>query len=1050
MERHYKAFISYRHLPLDMEIAKKLHTTIEHYVIPKEYRVNGEKKLGLVFRDKDELPITNNLTENLRMALRNAEYLILVCTPETQKSVWVLEEIQYFAQVHDRDHILVMIADGLPGEVFPKELTEVYDEEGNFVRHIEPLAANIVAETKAKRNRLFQVEVLRILATLIGCPFDALYKREQRYRRRQYMAAVGVTLGIAGGFIGMLLNRNAQIQKQLLETQKKESQIMAYMSELEYDSLNYYEALQLAVDALPEDNEKPYLPSAEKALGKVLGPYVSDRYTLVSSLEQELDIANFCVSADGTFIFTRDAHQVGRMYETLTGKLLWRGEEIYGADFSASGDTITVYTLKTLEQYDSKTGEMLWSIDLNITDGENEGDFPAGGEGILISSSDGRNLKLIDETTGALLQTVTLPEEGDFLMIHTPKISADGQTLFLGVSSSDKNEMLVWNVKENTYEILGEFEEQSYGLANACFTPDGRLVVAEEIYKDEIPVYFFEKTEDGWQKIKELRIAKKYDSMKDGNKILLEGIRYLEAKGDLICLVSRRYIILLDSSTGDVTFKEMQQSPFKASYLMDDGQVAAVLGDNSISLCTKKGMTNKSGEYTVSWQDDLANAVAVGTDYKNAVFVVQTEKHMNRLSIIKWKEKADELESIPLEASENRRRVFVSPDGAEFAWIKYDTEKETLEVATVDKEHQAKSYTLSGEKWGDMLRYDISYAGDQVLLLNNQELALDEAARMDADQTQKEIFDSYELSTRIRSGYNKETNTNYYAISQLDQMAGWKTGGELLEISLNEELESFEDDLGRSRVLDVGGNGYAITEVFIDSIFAMGERHVYYAVSLETGEKIPLFETEEELHKKLTGDSFYDYSYNQGEFLKAGDTKPYAACMNLEREVNIYNLETGEIISTLEDGIYVPEVKKMIFVDEDKYLFVFEHSGRLHIYDVESGKCLQTLDYSDYNLNFDHEGQYQVRVTAGKDKIIVLYDDEDYTEGFCAVYDLKSMEECGRYNGVIAYDAENNLVAVKPYQGEFYYAPLYTREELRSMGEEILSRHQNQEEESEE
>ena len=60
-ERRYKAFISYRHRPLDMAIAKKLHKRIERYVIPKDLRKNEEKKLGLVFRDQDELPIANNL-----------------------------------------------------------------------------------------------------------------------------------------------------------------------------------------------------------------------------------------------------------------------------------------------------------------------------------------------------------------------------------------------------------------------------------------------------------------------------------------------------------------------------------------------------------------------------------------------------------------------------------------------------------------------------------------------------------------------------------------------------------------------------------------------------------------------------------------------------------------------------------------------------------------------------------------------------------------------------------------------------------------------------
>ncbi len=35
MERQYKAFISYRHLPLDKETAIQVHRAIEHFVIPQ-------------------------------------------------------------------------------------------------------------------------------------------------------------------------------------------------------------------------------------------------------------------------------------------------------------------------------------------------------------------------------------------------------------------------------------------------------------------------------------------------------------------------------------------------------------------------------------------------------------------------------------------------------------------------------------------------------------------------------------------------------------------------------------------------------------------------------------------------------------------------------------------------------------------------------------------------------------------------------------------------------------------------------------------------------
>ena len=43
-EMKYDAFISYRHAPLDMEIAKKVHTGLETYHVPGAVRKKTGKK----------------------------------------------------------------------------------------------------------------------------------------------------------------------------------------------------------------------------------------------------------------------------------------------------------------------------------------------------------------------------------------------------------------------------------------------------------------------------------------------------------------------------------------------------------------------------------------------------------------------------------------------------------------------------------------------------------------------------------------------------------------------------------------------------------------------------------------------------------------------------------------------------------------------------------------------------------------------------------------------------------------------------------------------
>ena len=276
MDRHYKAFISYRHLPLQMKVARKLHKRIERYVIPRALRKNGQKKLGYVFRDQDELPISNDLAGNIKQALDNAEYLIVICTPETKESRWCMEEIDYFLAHHDRDHVLAVLADGLAADAFPPQLTDTRSEDGERIEHVEPLAANIVADTEAKRSRLFKVESLRILAALIGCAFDELYRREQRYKIRRILTASAALVAAAAVFIGVLLNRNAVIQANLEQALRNQSSYLASESINLLDSGDRLGATRLALEALPtEERPRPYLSRAEYALGTALGIYTS-------------------------------------------------------------------------------------------------------------------------------------------------------------------------------------------------------------------------------------------------------------------------------------------------------------------------------------------------------------------------------------------------------------------------------------------------------------------------------------------------------------------------------------------------------------------------------------------------------------------------------------------------------------------------------------------------------------------------------------------------------------------------------------------------------
>ena len=97
----YDAFISYRHTDLDIFVAEKIHKLLETYVAPKSVlKKSAKRKINRVFRDKDELPTSSNLSDNIMEALSNSEYLIVICSPRTPESYWVRTEIETFIGIH--------------------------------------------------------------------------------------------------------------------------------------------------------------------------------------------------------------------------------------------------------------------------------------------------------------------------------------------------------------------------------------------------------------------------------------------------------------------------------------------------------------------------------------------------------------------------------------------------------------------------------------------------------------------------------------------------------------------------------------------------------------------------------------------------------------------------------------------------------------------------------------------------------------------------------------------------------------------------------------
>ena len=97
--RRYKAFISYRHQPFDRKVAVTLQKHLETFHPPKQLE---KKEKWRVFRDETELPTSADLSQDIREALENSEYLIVICSSMLVQSKWCREEISYFKSLHNK------------------------------------------------------------------------------------------------------------------------------------------------------------------------------------------------------------------------------------------------------------------------------------------------------------------------------------------------------------------------------------------------------------------------------------------------------------------------------------------------------------------------------------------------------------------------------------------------------------------------------------------------------------------------------------------------------------------------------------------------------------------------------------------------------------------------------------------------------------------------------------------------------------------------------------------------------------------------------------
>ena len=587
MGKVYDAFISYRHSELDTFVAEQLHKELEAFRVPgrivKEKKLK-KQKIERVFRDKDELPLASNLTDPLITALKNSEFLIVVCTPRLPESQWCRKEIETFIQFHGRERVLLVLAEGEPEESFPdimcqreRTIADAFGKSHTFMEPIDPLGADVRGKNKKEVKKKLKQELLRLTAVMFGCDYDDLKERhrEQALKKR---------LRISGGISAALLvfgcvscYQAGEIKKQYIENKKSQSEIMAGLAREKLDSGYRMESIKYALSSLPENLKNPEYPinyQAVSTLTEALRVYdngivlkADDFLEHDADIDHVMDLGNgqiITIDVYGTLtIWDLEKKEVVASYDTAGFFLGYQGKFCLMEE-----ETLLYHDDESLNAVKIKEQEKLWSVPLETT-----GQIIKDKDKILFST--GSKICEIEKNTGEIVREKALTKEEGFLdSVSFAIISKDGTAYYVAIKK-DNGESVLLSVDSNSLDVTSQVSYPVDNISSMAVneTGDTLVLAMEKFLEDEgnteieyKMVALNSKTlELKWEYVAENKIETMYQ-MSDGKWFVQTSYSVEKLNGD----------------NGQVTESESFDERILNAYLLADERVMLLMKDGSV------------------------------------------------------------------------------------------------------------------------------------------------------------------------------------------------------------------------------------------------------------------------------------------------------------------------------------------------------------------------------------------------------------------------------------------------------------------------------------
>ncbi len=1017
----YTAFISYRHKPIDIAVATRLHRLLERYTVPKALRKNGQKKLGKVFRDRDELSLDSDLTQRLRDALDASDYLIVVCTPDTPASPWVAEEIRYFKTHHDESRVFTVVADGKSDETFPAPLTQSFDSDGNVIEgaYRQPLAANIVAESDRERMRKLDDEFLRLVAPMLGCTYDELYRREARYRRKRRFASLSAVAAVAVVIVSIVLVKNAQIRRQFIQTQINESNALAKVSLNELQQGNAYQALKTAFSAVPGETDRPLTLDAQIALAKSLYAYQPMAYRADISIELYSTVQTVRLTKDGTFIALLDDYDNLFVYSGFTGELLWY---VNCSSFDVTGHYAELYIIEDLNAlvykdvysfsvYDLASGDRLRSVFFKDHAFSKLGlcfrsVFSADAHLIACALEDAdkaMHIVFYDVVTGEAVSATPALSASEQLTFQSGVFSSDGKTYYAAfnnrsagndayymIGTADGDVKRVTTLDDNCYNIGLKYLEDNNGNGNALavFGLSGNSNMRCALIYDK---------DAEWANYAGVVYAPNYRGG-DQAYIFDDGTVIRGYSGSSAVEFGRDYTNLsVLNCSSEILYACPGNKADERCFVMLNGQYLKLKSPYNENRNVKE-------KYTVF---DYPAAGVYGTGTEGGPLCVVPADRTNTICVFRIQ--GDDNKTVlpwPEQIHEGQGRYgcpYALPDGIRFLYVDYEIELQGEDPSVYDyyfsiynaaDKTVEKTIRLTGS-FDPILSDPSGFSEDgRKIFFNNYVLDTDTEVLTRISANGGETF----LSDGSNAAYHG-TSDRIYAVLQKDRIVWWINGENPVNgtayadgISTVYLKSTYTNSTVKNKTLVVGGSGLA-------AFPAEGDKHD----ALDT---FMLYSTEKDAWNRVQ---------LAGEYEKL--PLAYAVCEKTEKlavaepdnTVRFYDMKHQNAVGDIPLMIPAYSISEMCFLMDDTVLALHQCSidgksgHRLWLIDASDGTILQNLslkgftDISTVNLQTDADTKL---LMVGSDCDAApgyVIDTESWTvlyeipHDYCYLYGLKSV-----------------------------------------------------------